>query len=168
MSRFFLIGLLGLLGILAAGMPARPASAATEALRPFGVNSLSEILAARAGRPVIVSFWSISCTHCPSELKALGALRRRHPALDIVLVATDTPADAPELIEVARRHGLGGVEQWVFADPVPERLRAAIDRRWYGELPRTHFYDAAHRVSASSGVVSRQRLFDWARTVGGR
>ena len=38
-------------------------------------------------------------------------------------------------------YGLGKVEQWVFADPMPERLRFEIDRRWYGELPRTHFYD---------------------------
>ena len=136
-------------------------NAQAAAPQPFVVGSLQEILAQHAGKPVIVAFWSVGCTHCPAELKTLGALKRRHPGLNVVLVAADTPEDGPETQRLAARYGLGKVPQWVFADPIPERLRMDIDRRWYGELPRTHFYDAAHRLEAVAGVVPEARLRDW-------
>ncbi len=96
-------------------------------------------------------------------MKALGDLKRRHPKLEIVLVAADTPDDAQQTAQLAKSYGLGKVEQWVFADPIPERLRFEIDRRWFGELPRTHFYDHAHKVEAVSGVVPEERLQRWIR-----
>ena len=136
-------------------------NAQAAAPQPFVVGSLQEILAQHAGKPVIVAFWSVGCTHCPAELKTLGALKRRHPGLNVVLVAADTPEDGPETQRLAACYGLGKVPQWVFADPIPERLRMDIDRRWYGELPRTHFYDAAHRLEAFAGVVPEARLRDW-------
>lgn len=134
---------------------------AAEAPRAFVVGSLKEIQSAYAGKPLIVAFWSIGCTHCPAELKTLGALKRRHPGLNVVLVAADTPDDGPETRRLAAQYGLAQAPQWVFADPIPERLRMDIDRRWYGELPRTHFYDAAHRLEAVSGVVPEARLREW-------
>jgi hypothetical protein len=54
----------------------------------------------------------------------------------------------------------------VFAEPVPERLRAELDPAWHGELPRTAFYDREHRVKAVSGVVSARRLESWAQEHG--
>lgn len=142
---------------------ALPSWAADVAVRPFVGGSLAQILAARQGKPFLLSFWSVGCTHCPTELKALGKLKRRYPKLEIVLVAADTPDEAAQTAQLARSYGLGKVEQWVFADPMPERLRFEIDRRWYGELPRTHFYDRSHQVEAVSGVVSEERLQRWVR-----
>lgn len=133
------------------------------AVHPFVSGSLGKITAARAGKPFILSFWSLGCTHCPVELKALGELKRRHPQLDIVLVSTDTPEDSRRLAQLAHSYGLVRAEQWVFADPMPERLRFEIDRRWYGELPRTHFYDRNHRIEAVSGLVPEARLQQWMR-----
>ena len=150
-----------LLALLLAIM-ASVASAETT-VRPFVAGSLAQIQAARQGKPFVLAFWSIGCTHCPAELKSLGELKRRHPKLDIVLVAADTPDDAVQTAQIAKSYGLGKVEQWVFADPVPERLRFEIDRRWYGELPRTQFYDRRHKVEAVSGVVPEERLQRWIR-----
>ncbi|MFN3397186.1 MAG: hypothetical protein ACK4ZS_01480, partial [Sulfurimicrobium sp.] len=59
--------------------------------------------------------------------------------------------------------GLGNTGQWIFADDMPERLRFEIDPRWHGELPRTHFYDRAHRVEVVSGVVPPPRLAAWVK-----
>lgn len=132
-------------------------------VRPFGPGSLPQIQAERSGKPFILALWSAACTHCPSELKALGDLTRQHPGLDIVLVAADTPADIPQLERLAADYGLGRQAQWVFADAQPEKLRFAIDRRWYGELPRTYFFDAQHRREAGSGVMPVERLERWAR-----
>ncbi len=149
--------------LLCALVLAVPAVASEPAVRPFVTGSLAQITAARQGKPFVLAFWSVGCTHCPAELKTLGELKRRHPRLDIVLVAADTPDDAPQTAQLAKSYGLGKVEQWVFADPMPERLRFEIDRRWYGELPRTHFYDRTHRIDAVSGVVPEARLQQWIR-----
>lgn len=139
---------------LAAGDEAQP--------RPMVPGSLATILAARAGKPFLVAYWSVSCAHCPKELRALGELKRRHPGLDIVLVSTDTPEDGAEAARLAAGYGLATAEQWVFAVDAPERLRAEIDRRWHGELPRTVFYDRDHRARGVSGVLPPQRLQAWA------
>ena len=131
-------------------------------VRPYVAGSLQQIEREHRGQPFILSFWSATCTHCPAELKALGELVGRHPRLALVIVATDTPAEAPELQRLAQSYGLAGQAQWVFADTQPERLRYEIDRRWYGELPRTYFYDRQHRRDGRSGVVPVEQLERWA------
>lgn len=140
-----------------------PVISADEPVRPFVAGSLAKILAARQGKPFVLAFWSVTCTHCPTELKALGNARKTHPEFEVVLVAADTPEDAPLAAKMAARFGLGKVEQWIFADDMPERLRFEIDPRWHGELPRTHFYDRDQRVEAVTGVVPSQRLAAWVK-----
>lgn len=140
-----------------------PAISAGESVRPFVAGSLTKILAERQGKPFVLAFWSVTCTHCPAELKALGKIRKSHPKLDVVLVAADTQEDAPLAAEMVARFGLGKVDQWIFADDMPERLRFEIDQRWHGELPRTHFYNRDHRVEVVSGVVPPQRLAAWVK-----
>lgn len=136
---------------------------ALDTIKPFVSGSMERIRTQYAGKPFIVVFWSVGCVHCPQELKALAGLKTRNPALNLVLVATDTPEDSPELARVVESYGLGKVEQWVFADAVSERLRSEIDRRWYGELPRTHLYDRQHKVEVISGVASVEKLERWVR-----
>lgn len=140
-----------------------PPSPAGEPVRPFVAGSLTKILAAHQGKPFVLALWSVTCTYCPQELEALGRIIKSHPKLDVVLIAADTPEDAPLAAEMAAGFGLGNAEQWVFADDMPERLRFEIDPRWHGELPRTHFYDGAHRLEVVSGVVPPPRLAAWAK-----
>ncbi|GDX59772.1 hypothetical protein LBMAG31_06480 [Nitrosomonadaceae bacterium] len=91
----------------------------------------------------------------------LGSFKKRHPKLDIVLVATDTPNEAQQLAKRVKSYGMGKVEQWVFSEDMPERLRFEIDRRWYGEIPRTHFYDRAHQREIKTGLINQQFIEDW-------
>lgn len=142
---------------------AAPLVSAVEAVRPFVAGSLAKIVAQRQGKPFVLAFWSASCAHCPRELKALGELRRRNPKIDIVLVAADTPEEAPLTAQLAASYGLSKVEQWVFADEMQERLRFEIDQRWHGELPRTHFYDRQHGIEVVSGVVPKAQLLAWVK-----
>lgn len=130
-------------------------------IRPFNASSLSAIQAERLGRPFILAFWSATCTHCPQELRTLGQLARRYPKLEVVLVAADSPDLSPQLQELARGYGLEKQAQWVFADEQTERLRFAIDKRWYGELPRTYFYNAQHQREGRSGVIPTEQLERW-------
>ena len=142
-----------------------PAAASGKAaeLRPFVAGSLQQIVTAHAGQPFLLGFWSLECVHCGDELKLLRQLQQRHPGLGLVLVSTDGEADWANLQAHLQAAGLGQVEQWVFADPMPERLRLEIDRRWYGELPRTYLHGRDGSVTAVSGVLSAKLLLPWLR-----
>lgn len=137
------------------------ASGAAESVRPFTLGSLDKVLGAREGKPFILVFWSLDCQYCPTELKMLSELKRNHPALDVVLIATDSVGDTPQLIARTESYGMDKAEQWVFAEDMPERLRFEIDRRWYGEVPRTYFYDKKHQREAKTGLVSKKFFEDW-------
>lgn len=133
-------------------------------LNVFAPGSKAGIVAERQGRPFILVFWSTGCTHCPSELKSLSALKRRHPALDVVLVSTDAQDEAARAAEMAAGYHLAAVQQWIFSDQaVPERLRFEIDPKWYGELPRTYLFDRNQRTEAVSGLIPAERLARWVK-----
>ncbi|MDQ3267968.1 MAG: hypothetical protein M3P47_04480 [Pseudomonadota bacterium] len=54
-------------------------------------------------------------------------------------------------------------ESWIFADSFVERLRYEVDTQWYGELPRTYFYDAQGYFSALSGKLVYAKIEQWIR-----
>ncbi len=162
LHTLFLVPLLLFSSLSAAG--GSPAHEKDATVRLFVAGGLERITAARQGQPFVLVFWSIDCVHCPRELKTLGELKKRQPHLDIVLVAADTPESASRTARIAGRFGLGRVEQWVFADDMPERLRFQVDPNWHGELPRTYFYDRTHHIEAVSGIVPENRLNDWIAT----
>lgn len=137
------------------------AASATESVRPFTTGSLDQILAPRAGKPFILVLWSLECQYCPTELKMLSELKRSHPKLDVVLIATDAISDIPQVASRAESYGMGKMEQWVFAEDMPERLRLEIDGRWYGEVPRTYFYDRKHQREVKTGLINKKFVEDW-------
>ncbi|MDP3216772.1 MAG: hypothetical protein B7Z35_11495 [Hydrogenophilales bacterium 12-61-10] len=154
MIRRFLFGMMAVLLIAASASAAEPV--------PFTVNSLAKIKAQYAGRPFILNLWSVNeCSYCIAELTLLGKLAKKQKRLPLVLVATDSPGFAPAMQKTLGPLGLAGVDSWVFDDPIPERLRHAIDPSWYGELPRTYLYDARHQRETVVGVLSEQRLRAW-------
>jgi thiol-disulfide isomerase/thioredoxin len=147
--------------VLALMLVCTSTASAMENVRPFTAGSFSQVLAARQGKPFILVLWSLDCQYCPTELKILSELKRIHPKLDVVLIATDTVSDAPQLVARTESYGLGKIEQWVFAEDMPERLRLEIDGRWYGEVPRTYFYDQKHQREVKSGLVNKKVFEDW-------
>lgn len=132
-------------------------------LNPFTSDSLPAIRQQHAGRPFIMTLWSLTCHHCVKELQTLGRLARGERNLPLVIVSTDTPAEAPEIRAALKRFGLERFDTWVFADAVPERLRYSIDPAWRGELPRSYLFDSAHRREAYSGMLSEAQLRNWLR-----
>lgn len=130
-------------------------------LRPFDAGSMAAIRAAQSGKPFVLAFWSVHCPPCREELAHWGVWQRRHPQVRIVLVATDDPAERELAASALARHDLDRVDTWVFADPYAERLRWSVDPKWRGELPRTYFYDAAHRAEARSGRLDAAWVENW-------
>lgn len=156
-------GLRKLLTVLALSLlPAWPAGAAPASdIKPLTATSMEEIISARKDKPFILGLWSLSCTHCREDLALLAKLSQRHPKLDLVLIAADTPEEAGEAASTLRPYRFKRVEQWIYADEFTEQLRYSIDRKWRGELPRTYFYDAAHRVRAISGKLDEIQTEQW-------
>lgn len=130
-------------------------------MRPFVVGSMAHIEKEQAGKPFVLVFWSLTCAYCPKELKMLADMQRAYPALRVVLVATDTPEESEHIAKKLDDYGLAAAPRWVFADAMPERLRFEIDKRWYGEVPRTYFYDVTHQREARAGLVSRADFEAW-------
>jgi hypothetical protein len=130
-------------------------------LRDFDAASMDQIRAAHAGRPFVLAFWSVHCEPCRGEMAQWGPLRRRHPGVDIVLVATDRPSERKPMLEIMSRHDLRGVQTWAFADDFEERVRFAVDRSWRGELPRTYLFDSSHRAEVRSGPAELSWIEPW-------
>ncbi|MBI4988693.1 MAG: TlpA family protein disulfide reductase [Rhodocyclales bacterium] len=148
-------------GCLAALFALAAATASAGELRPFTGDSLPAIQKQFAGRPFILTLWSLTCHHCVKELQTLGRLARADRGLPLVIVSTDGPAEAREIRAALKRFGLERFDTWVFADAVPDRLRFGIDPAWRGELPRSYLFDAAHRRTVHSGLMDEAQLRAW-------
>lgn len=151
------------ISLLALWLVLGASAASAGELHSFTSDSLPAIRQQHAGRPFILTLWSLTCHHCVKELQTLGRLARSERNLPLVIVSTDTPAEAPEIRAALKRFGLERFDTWVFADAVPERLRYSIDPSWRGELPRSYLFDSAHRREAHSGMLSEAQLRNWLR-----
>lgn len=140
---------------------------ADQETRPFVRGSYERIVAAHTGKPFIVSFWSLTCTNCREDLAMFGKLAKKYRNFGLVLVATDSQEQSREIVQTLQSYRLERAESWVFADSYAERLRFEVDKKWYGELPRTYFYDARGRVVTSlSGVLDHAQTERWIREGG--
>lgn len=157
MKRFgFLMGLC--LTVLAF---APATTLAAQEIKPLARGSYQQLVSARQGKPFIINFWSLSCPYCKTELDMFKKLTRKYPKLDLVLVSTDTPEEAKLISATLAKFSLNKAEAWVFADSSAGRLRFEIDKHWYGELPRTYFFNAKNEVKAISGKIERKEVEQW-------
>jgi thiol-disulfide isomerase/thioredoxin len=133
--------------------------------RSFKTGSLAQILAARQGKPFLLNLWSLTCPPCRSELDLFAKLRKQHPKFDVVLIAADDPEYAAEAQDYLVKRGLAGVESWIFAEADLQKLRYEIDAEWFGEMPRSYFYDAKHKRIPISGALKAEQLESWIKAV---
>ncbi len=148
-----------LLGTLFVRLPhAEPAP-----LQPFGPDSYGAILEQNDRRPLMLVLWSLTCSSCMKEMGMLNKIRAQHPELAVVLVSVDDFADAEQVREVLEKNRLSELNNWLFTEANSARLRYQIDPTWYGELPRTYFFNTAHEKTAVSGVLSEE---DYERLIG--
>lgn len=144
---------------------AAPTQAEPRDMRPFRAESVEAIRKSQAGKPFVLSFWSVTCEPCRAEMAVWRAMKKQYPQLRIVLVSTDGAGERALADKFLARYDPGAVELWGFDDEFVERVRYAVDPKWRGELPRTYFYDAAHAREAHSGVVDEKTAKAWAARV---
>jgi thiol-disulfide isomerase/thioredoxin len=140
---------------------AAPTQAAPRDMRPFRAESMDAIRKGQAGKPFVLSFWSVTCEPCRAEMAVWRAVKKAHPQLRIVLVSTDGIGERALAAKFLARYDPGPVELWGFDDEFVERVRYAVDPKWRGELPRSYLYDAAHTPEAHSGVVDEKTVKAW-------
>ena len=130
-------------------------------LKPFQPESLAQIEAAHKGQAFIAVIWSIDCPPCLKELALLQQLKDQFPPGGLVLIAADSAEYTDSVQSFLNEVELNELDNWMFADSAPERLRYSIDPNWYGELPRAYFYDKAHKRYAHSGRLKKEKLEQW-------
>jgi len=155
-THYFLNGLLVLLSLLMTVT----ARADNKTLQPFIDGSYQQILATHEGRPMVFVIWSLTCSSCLKEMSSLNEWRKKTPTVEMILLSTDDISEQTEVQQVLQKHGLDGLENWIFADENAQKLRFQIDPRWYGEMPRMYFFNAKHERTGVSGVLSEQEYRD--------
>lgn len=134
-----------------------------ELLKPFNVASRLEIEKAHQGQPMVLAFWSVDCVYCLDELGVLADFVKQHPKIKLILVNVDGQSPSLEINKALKQiHLPSTYEAWQFSESDEDRLRYSVDKNWYGELPRTYYYDASHQVKAVSGNPDLIWLKNWA------
>lgn len=129
-------------------------------IQSFGTSTFSELKADLAGKPFVLSLWSVDCLPCRVELEMLGELKKEDPSFPLLLISTDSIENREEAVYILEEYELEGIKSWMFADSFIERLRFSIDPAWHGELPRSYFYSADHSFTAHSGILTREKLME--------
>ncbi len=130
-------------------------------IKAFTAQSFDEIKASFEGREFLLGLWSVDCPPCMVEMEFMAEVLTLNPDISYVLVSTDSIDQKDYATEFLEDVGLGNKESWMFADSFVERLRFSIDPNWYGELPRSYFFDVNHARQSHSGIVSEELLQDW-------
>jgi thiol-disulfide isomerase/thioredoxin len=128
---------------------------------PFDMNTREVIEKRYIDQPLIISFWSIDCPYCIGDLKKLGKALSKNTNVKLITVCVDGKESAKKAERILSQANLPKHEQYQYAEVDEDRLRYNIDPAWYGELPRTYFYDAAHQVTPLSGKISNSFLDKW-------
>lgn len=141
-------------------------SYAAQPLKIFHQDSLDEIKNELKDQPFILLLWSIDCPPCLKELGNIQNLVNQLAPLEIVFISIDGLDHSNEINKTLKEFQLEDGNHWVFSNAMPERLRSAIDPNWYGELPRSYFYNEYHESIAHSGILSAKNLQQWVKKYG--
>jgi thiol-disulfide isomerase/thioredoxin len=132
------------------------AHAENTTLKPFTSGSYQQIVSSHAGKPFLLSIWSITCPSCIKDMEVLHAVHKTHPELPIVMLSTDDSSERATAIQILEKNQLTDVEHWIYSDENTQKLQFEIDPQWYGELPRSYFFDKTGQRDGVSGVLSEQ------------
>ncbi|QXP84384.1 hypothetical protein [Methylococcus sp. Mc7] len=138
-----------------------PLDAAYTATLPLGPDSFHEIMGRHQRSSFVLVLWSVECPPCITELGVLAAALNQHPGINLVMISTDEADLLPKVEALLQKHGLQHVESWIFGTGDSRRLRNQIDINWYGELPRSYFYDAQGGRMPLTGGITAELINAW-------
>jgi thiol-disulfide isomerase/thioredoxin len=152
--------------LLAASARAAP-SVAGHQPGTLDAETFAQIRARHAGRPLVVHLWGMTCGPCLSELPKWGELYRRRPGMNLVLIQVDQapPRAGQQTLQAA---GLRKAERWSAGSELDEFLRASIDPKWRGDMPRTLLISPGGEIGRIAGVADLAQVERWLDEVSGK
>lgn len=133
-----------------------PVFAETSPLKAFEPGSYQTLLNQHQDKPMMLVLWSITCSSCLKELQSLKSVIDKHPGVSVVTVSVDDFSEAEQVNDILANNQLNQFDNWLFSENNSAKLRFQIDPGWYGELPRTYFFDVQHNRNGISGILSEQ------------
>jgi len=153
------------MGVVLSAVAFAVQAAGTLQFQPLHARDVPALLQTPHARPLIVEIWSLDCSYCRENIARIAQWRRSaRQNVDVVMVAMDGPEQAEmlnrALAPLARdgKIGVARMPQYANAEAMPERLRAALDPGWQGEMPRTIILRPDGKRHASSGLLTPQTL----------
>lgn len=146
---------------LAAAFSLAAGTVSADTIVPFTSSSFDIIKDEHQGKEFLVGLWSVDCPPCLVELELMSSLLALNPDLPFVLISTDSIELKAEAIEFLTDFDLVERKTWMFADNFVEKLRYSIDPNWFGELPRSYFFDTEHNMQSHSGILTEAILKGW-------
>ncbi|NOT11799.1 MAG: hypothetical protein HOP23_08215 [Methylococcaceae bacterium] len=136
------------------------AQAEQATLKPFASGSYQQLLASNSNTPFMMVIWSVTCSSCLKDMALLNAIHKSKPELKIIMLTTDDSSDSVQIQQILEKNQLAALENWIYAEENTQKLQYEIDPKWYGELPRTYFFDRTHQRTGVSGVMSKDDYED--------
>ncbi|HIL91907.1 MAG TPA: redoxin domain-containing protein [Cycloclasticus sp.] len=137
------------------------AMADTLMLKQWSTHSLEQVSQRYQHQPYLLVFWSLECPTCYKEFEALSAWKQKHPNANLIIVSTDSLNLASDVNAVLTEYQLEQSDTWIFSDQPTAMVRNSIDPKWFGELPRSYFFDAEHQAHSHSGALTTLQLKKW-------
>ena len=130
----------------------------TASLQKLSAQDIPALVQAPAHGARLIALWSLDCTYCEPNLKALAALQRAHPHdFELVTVATDSIEQRAAVATRLRQAGVAMYPARAYAEATPDRLNFLLDPKWGGETPRELLIRAdGTRVGVSGELTPAQ------------
>jgi hypothetical protein len=122
----------------------------------FSSGSYQQLVASHEQQPFMLAIWSVNCSSCLKDMALLNSIHKSRPKLKMIMLAADELSATEQIQPILEKHQLSEIENWVYAEENTQKLQFEIDPKWYGELPRTYFFDKAHQRTGVSGVLSKE------------
>jgi thiol-disulfide isomerase/thioredoxin len=100
---------------------------------------VGRLVAARRGRPVVVSLWATWCAPCVKEFPELIALARARRDIAVLAVSIDDPESRAQ-VEAFVSERRPPFPVYLKAAGRDDDFIAALDREWSGVVPATLVY----------------------------
>lgn len=129
---------------------------------PFNENTVEHLKNQFQGKKWLMVLWSVECPPCLKELALIDKLIEKNKKLPIVVINTDGEqslyADRKDLITQFK---LDRIKTYYFLDGQAETSRFQVDASWYGELPRSYFFNEQGQSIGKSGLLSKNIIKRW-------
>ena len=114
------------------------------------------------GKQWLMILWSVDCPACFKEMALIQKLKNNFGKLPVVFInADDNDEVMIERAKILDGYRLDALDNYYFIDGQSQQSRYLIDPNWYGELPRSYFFDKNGKFYGKSGLIDEKLLKRW-------